>query len=441
MYWPWNIPCLRSSRKTAYLHSPTLQIGAHPHRSQQPGVKYVPWNESAKGDRLRRKFNPALSSEDSSEEQFIVANTDLDKKLSRRLPVTRRARVLKVRVGSDDAGSRNRRRGRSPSPASYDVAAEPARRSATPFPRRRRRLSPSAANDDRVVHLPADDTPAPVSEFADDTPEAVAEPVQSVRTPRGRRRRRLSPDPATDAALQVAVVAEPMQPERRSPTPPPSPADNPILTPLVTPRRRIKTKHSHPRIKLSAPANSLVPVQAIPWALYCLPCLNPELFHARPPPLCWDISQFPSTARHLTFTGHPKPAKVEPRFEEPATYPPTHLLIISFPPTSPLLPWASLWGPIVARGLGNTPVTVDLALTAIYTYFNTPLTRVDRGVVSDHTWGVISATFRRRLGHSPNLRAVDERRGALRVDVLDRYTKFCGLQPLGQHFYQLMLSL
>ncbi|KAK7045242.1 hypothetical protein R3P38DRAFT_2883179 [Favolaschia claudopus] len=169
------------------------------------------------------------------------------------------------------------------------------------------------------------------------------------------------------------------------------------------------------------------------------PYINPDLQNPRGfiPYLDWDLRTFSSSARRI-LPGGSVPADLD----GPATYPPTHLLTVTFSSNNPMLTQLqTLWGPIVVHGLGHTPITVENVLRAIYLYFNRPLTHVDRMYFSDHTWGVISAAYRRRVPFSPDLPAVAAKRGALRVDVLDYLTKFGGLQSVGHNHLHLTFGM
>ncbi|KAJ6533796.1 hypothetical protein DFH09DRAFT_1181238 [Mycena vulgaris] len=166
--------------------------------------------------------------------------------------------------------------------------------------------------------------------------------------------------------------------------------------------------------------------------------LSPELCSPRGthPYLDWDITQFPSSAQRYTSPHSRAPAPLDGS----ATFPPTHILTISWADNPILLNWEQQWGPIFARGQGLHSVTVEHALDAIYQYFNQPLTPADHDMASQHAWGVISESYHQRLPRSPNLRAYDVHRGALRLDVLNGATKFSGLQCVGRDHFRLMLT-
>ncbi|KAJ7654331.1 hypothetical protein B0H17DRAFT_386349 [Mycena rosella] len=166
--------------------------------------------------------------------------------------------------------------------------------------------------------------------------------------------------------------------------------------------------------------------------------LSPELCSPRGthPYLEWDITQFPSSAQLCTTPYSRKPAPLDGG----ATFPPTHLLTLSFADNPVTQVWEQQWGPIFARGQGAHALTVEDVLDAVYRYFNTPLTPEDRELVSPHAWGLICDAYYARLPRSPNMRAYDARRGALRLDVLTGTRKFSGLQCVGRDHFRLTLT-
>jgi hypothetical protein len=172
--------------------------------------------------------------------------------------------------------------------------------------------------------------------------------------------------------------------------------------------------------------------------------IHPELCAPRGvhPFLDWDLIQFPSTAQ-LRSAAHASPAAAA--LDSPALHPPAALLTLSYADTPLLAAYEARWGPIVARAQGAHALTVGDVLDAIHAYFAVPLSPADRAELSAHAWGVVSDAYRRRVGggaggRSPNLRAYDERRGAVRADVLNGATKFAGVLPRGRGYVQLMLS-
>ncbi|KAJ7718647.1 hypothetical protein B0H16DRAFT_1387705 [Mycena metata] len=237
------------------------------------------------------------------------------------------------------------------------------------------------------------------------------------------------------------------------PTPPSAPVIPPSSPPRGRRRRRVrfKDRNAPPPLVDGPPVNTtpfLTPTSIAfpPWspALVCSPAwshLSPELCSPRGayPYLDWDITCFPSTAKRCTT---PSAHQTLDSLDGPATFPSTRLLTISYADTDNpiLMHWESHWGPIFARGQGAHAVTVENVLDAIYTYFNQPLSHADRAALSGPAWDMVSEAYYRRLPQSPNLGAYDVSRGALRLDVLNSATKFCGLQLVGRDYLRLMLS-
>ncbi|KAJ6611938.1 hypothetical protein B0H10DRAFT_2054639 [Mycena sp. CBHHK59/15] len=226
-------------------------------------------------------------------------------------------------------------------------------------------------------------------------------------------------------------------PHIRDPHPPPA---------WATPRH-VHFHQSPPPVYVANPPTPVVPmvpfIPAFPsppqqWVVPQHQCVSPDLCSPRGvfPHLDWDITRFPSSAERCT-SPH---SKTKATLDGAATFPPTNLITLSFADNPVLGHWERQWGPIFARGQGLHPVTVENVLDAVYQYFNQPLSPADFATTSTHAWGLISDSYRRRLPRSPNLRAVDERRGALRLDVLNGATKFSGLQCIGRDYFQLNLT-
>ncbi|KAJ6522271.1 hypothetical protein B0H19DRAFT_1386703 [Mycena capillaripes] len=227
------------------------------------------------------------------------------------------------------------------------------------------------------------------------------------------------------------------------PPPPPPPA------PVIPRRRRVRFNNDGPPALVQAPPmidpHMTGPPMICPPPFMMTPSpqasaqqLNPDLCSLRGtfPYLDWDVTQFPSSALRC-ISEHSRDV---PAFDSPAIFPPTQLITLSYADTPVLLRWENQWGPIFARGQGLHPVTLENVLDAIYQYFNQPLSPADRAMISEPAWCLISDAYYRRLPRSPNLRAYDVHRGALRVDVLNGVTKFSGLQCVGRNFLRLMLS-
>ncbi|KAJ6492214.1 hypothetical protein C8R45DRAFT_867654 [Mycena sanguinolenta] len=264
---------------------------------------------------------------------------------------------------------------------------------------------------------------------------------------------------------------------RRSPFPQPSPASwwtppahniqpfpvipppdtRPVIPPLdprpVIPRRRRVQFIGHddddwPPVITAAPfipPPFIPPPVAVPqFPMVLQQSLNPQLVNPRGcyPFLDWDLTHFSSTARVRQVPTISTPGGQEPAFAEPATWPHTNLVTITFADEPMLQTCESRWGPIVARGQGVHPVRLEDVLDAIYRYFAQPLTPPERASMTWHTWTAVSDAYRRRLAlpGSPNLRAYDMEHGLLRSDVLQGVTKFCGLVPIAHGYFRLMLS-
>ncbi|KAJ7027401.1 hypothetical protein C8F04DRAFT_1122385 [Mycena alexandri] len=227
--------------------------------------------------------------------------------------------------------------------------------------------------------------------------------------------------------------------------PHPTPPSAPVIPPLSPPRdslRRVRFDDGNvPPPVLEGPSVNTSPFLT-PTAIACPPAwshLSPELCSPRGayPYLDWDITRFPSTAQRCTSPhSHQTPIS----FDSPATFPPTQLITISYADTPTLMQWEAQWGPIFARSQGIHPVTVENVLDAVYQYFNQPLSHADRAALSTPAWNMVSDAYYQRLPRSPNLKAYDVSRGALRLDVLNGATKFSGLQLVGRDYLSLMLS-
>ncbi|KAJ7732365.1 hypothetical protein DFH07DRAFT_929079 [Mycena maculata] len=209
-------------------------------------------------------------------------------------------------------------------------------------------------------------------------------------------------------------------------------------------RRRVRFADDPPVLIEAPPSPCETMVSFTPPMMMTPPAMcphahvSPELCSPRGshPYLDWDITQFPSSARLFTSTHSHTAATLD----GPATFPPTHLLTLSFADNPAHLHWECQWGPIFVRAQGLRSITVEDVLDAIYQYFNQPLGPADFATVSPPAWNLISDSYYQRLPRSPNLRAYDVRRGALRLDVLNGATKFSGLQPVGRDYFRLMLS-
>ncbi|KAJ7452884.1 hypothetical protein FB451DRAFT_1145158 [Mycena latifolia] len=249
----------------------------------------------------------------------------------------------------------------------------------------------------------------------------------------------------------IPQLASPWNPWPSLPPVPMTFTPGPAFTPPAPPQPLDGPRSPWPQVRFTEPPPPIELPPAPEWALAPFipqmpPCPQPAQPVNLSPALCsprgaypyldWDLAQFPSAAQLRTTPHSQKPAPLD----APATFPSTCLLTLSFADSPVLAHWEHHWGPIFARGQGAHALTVEDVLDAVHAYFNTPLTPEDHALVTPHAWGLISDAYRARLPHSPNMRAYDAHRGALRLDVLNGATKFGGLHCAGRDHFHLMLA-
>lgn len=136
--------------------------------------------------------------------------------------------------------------------------------------------------------------------------------------------------------------------------------------------------------------------------------VNPEMPH-----LVWDISQSPSGTRRIT--GAHTIISAQPQLKEQATAPNTPDIYIVLQG----LIFQQLWGPIKISK--QTTVTAWDVLSAVYDYFQTPLTHTEveflGGLHSDNYDRLVDA-WKARCNVTPALPGFEARQGLKRVDLL-----------------------